>query len=116
MNGVESMRAENGTELGGILSFEARGKTRRSEIAAVEPGRLIALDTEQGAVTARYTYRLDPAATATRVRLTAELGTAGFVSNLLAPLIRMAVRRTDSGQLEALRAAIEQGRSGRPRP
>ena len=107
MNGIDSMRAENGTEVGGILTFESRGKTRRSEIAALEPGRMIALDTVQGAVNARYTYRLEPAGNTTRARLTAELGTAGFPASWFAPLIRLAVRRTDSGQLEALRTAIE---------
>ncbi|MFD9942653.1 SRPBCC family protein [Nonomuraea sp. NPDC059023] len=109
MTGVESMRAESGTRIGSTIIFNARGKTRTSEIADLDEGRSITLVTIQGGVTARYVYRLEPLddAARTRAHLTADLATTGFPWTLFAPLIRMAVRRTDAGQLHALRATAE---------
>ncbi|MFI6907058.1 SRPBCC family protein [Nonomuraea sp. NPDC050394] len=109
MQGVESMYAESGTRVGSTIIFHARGKTRTSEIADLDEGRSITLVTIQGGVTARYVYRLEPldGDARTRARLTADLATTGFPWTLLAPLIRLAVRRTDAGQIHALRTAAE---------
>lgn len=109
MKGVESMRAESGTRIGSTIVFHARGKTRTSEIVDLDEGRSITLVTIQGGVTARYVYRLESldGDARTRARLTADLATSGFLWTLFAPLLRMAVRRTDAGQLRALRAAAE---------
>ncbi|MFI6505826.1 SRPBCC family protein [Nonomuraea typhae] len=109
MKGVESMRAESSTRIGSTITFNARGKTRTSEIADLDEGRSITLVTIQGAVTARYVYRLEPldGGARTHAHLTADLATTGFPWILFAPLLRLAVRRTDAGQIRALRAAAE---------
>lgn len=107
MNGVDSIRAADGTRLGGVLTFDARGKSRQSTIAALETGRSITLETVQGAVMARYTYRLDPDGGRTRALLTADLGVAASPWRIAEPLLRILVRWTDSGQLDKLKAVVE---------
>ncbi len=99
--GVDSIRAEGPTVVGTELVFQARGKERRSEIVAVEPGRSVTLRSRQGGVTADYTYSVEPAGAGSRVSLTADVRTAGLWS-LLGPVIRAAIRKEDSGQLDAL--------------
>ncbi|GAA1002066.1 hypothetical protein GCM10009555_107710 [Acrocarpospora macrocephala] len=109
MKGVESMHADPGTEVGATLVFRARGKTRKSGISALEPGRSLTLTSEQGNVTARYSYVLEGAGDRTRARLTADVEVRGFPWTLLGPLIRAAIRRTDSRQLADFRAVAEAG-------
>ena len=106
MNGIDSMRAEGRT-----VTYEARGKTHRAEITALEPGRSVTLVNRQGGVTAQYVYALDPQGDSTKATLTADLSIRGFPTVLFGPLIRSAIRRTDSGQLAALRKVLE--RAGR---
>ena len=60
-------------------------------------------------MTARYRYRLEPRGSETTARLTADVAAAGPWA-LLGPVIRAAIRRTDAGQLDALRGLLE----GRP--
>jgi uncharacterized protein YndB with AHSA1/START domain len=103
--GVDSLRAEGPTTVGTELVFRARGKERRSEIAALEPGRSITLRSRQGGVTADYTYGVEPSGAGSRATLTADVRTSG-VWALLGPVIRAAIRKEDSGQLEALARAI----------
>jgi uncharacterized protein YndB with AHSA1/START domain len=103
--GVDSIRAGGPTAVGTELVFHARGKDRRSEIVALEPGRSITLRSRQGGVTADYTYTVEPAGTGSRATLTADVRTAGPWA-LLGPVIRGAIRREDSGQLEALERAL----------
>jgi uncharacterized protein YndB with AHSA1/START domain len=98
--GVDSIRADGPTEVGTTLRFVTRDKERTSEIAAVEPGRSITLRSTQGGVTADYRYTVEPAGDASRVSLAADVRASG-VWALAGPLIRMAIRRTDSGQLDA---------------
>jgi uncharacterized protein YndB with AHSA1/START domain len=99
--GVESLRAEGPTAVGTELVFTARGKERRSEIVALEPGRSITLRSRQGGVTADYTYAVEPAGAGSLATLTADVRTPGGWS-LLGPVIRRAIRNEDSGQLDAL--------------
>jgi uncharacterized protein YndB with AHSA1/START domain len=103
--GVESIRAEGPTAVGTTLVFRARGKDRRSEIVALEPGRSITLRSKQGGVTADYTYAVEPTGPGSRATLTADVGTSG-VWSLLGPVIRAAIRKEDTGQLEALERAL----------
>jgi uncharacterized protein YndB with AHSA1/START domain len=103
--GVDSLRAEGPTAVGTELVFTARGKERRSEIVALEPGRSITLRSRQGGVTADYTYAVEPAEPGSRVTLTADVRTPG-VWSLLGPVIRRAIRKEDSGQLDALAQAL----------
>ena len=99
--GVDSIRAEGPTAVGTELVFRARGKDRRSEIVGLDLGRSITLRSRQGGVTADYTYTVEPAGSGSRATLTADVRTPG-VWALLGPVIRRAIRREDSGQLEAL--------------
>ena len=99
--GVDSIRAEGATAVGTRLRFSTRGKERRSEIAALDPGRSITLRSHQGGVTADYTYTVAPAGADSLVGLVADVRTRGLWT-LAAPAIRAAIRRTDSGQLDAL--------------
>ncbi len=103
--GVDSIRAEGPTVVGTELVFQTRGKDRRSEVVAVEPGRSVTLRSRQGGVTADYTYSVEPADEGSRVTLTADVRTAGLWA-LLGPVIRAAIRKEDSGQLDALARAL----------
>lgn len=107
MPGVQAMRSDAGTAVGATISFESRGKTRTSAITAVEPERSVTLDSVQGGVTARYVYRLEPSGERTRAVLTADVDAAGFPWAVFGPLIRVAVRRADAGQLESFRTVLE---------
>ena len=80
--GVDSIRAEGPTRAGTTLTFVTRGKERTSEIAEVDPGRSLTLRSQQGGVTA-------------------DVRTRGAWA-LAGPMIRAAIRKTDSGQLDAL--------------
>lgn len=107
MPGIDSMTAGGPNEVGTELMFRARGKDRPSSIAAIKPGRSVTLRSVQGRVTADYRYYVDPIDdNTTRVRLDAECSTSGLWS-AAGPLLRMAMKRTDSGQLEALKAMME---------
>jgi uncharacterized protein YndB with AHSA1/START domain len=99
--GVDSIRADGATQVGTTLRFVTRGKERTSEIADLDPGRSITLRSQQGGVTADYRYTVEPAGSGSRVSLTADVRTRGAWT-LLGPMIRAAIRKTDSGQLDAL--------------
>ena len=97
--GVDSIRAEGPTTVGTALVFRARGKERRSEIAELDPGRSITLRSRQGGVTADYTYTVESAGTGSRATLAVDVRVTG-IWTLLGPVIRGAIRRQDSGQLD----------------
>ena len=99
--GVDSIRADGADPVGTTLRFVTRGKERTSEIAALDPGRSITLRSRQGGVTADYRYTVEPAGAGSRVTLAADVRTRGAWA-LAGPMIRAAIRRTDSGQLDAL--------------
>ena len=99
--GVDRIRADGATRVGTTLRFVTRGKERTSGIAALDPGRSITLRSQQGGVTADYRYSVEPAGSGSRVTLTADVRTRG-AWGLAGPLIRAAIRRSDSGQLDAL--------------
>ena len=98
--GVDSIRADGPTAVGTTLHFTTRGKDRTSEIAALNPGCSITLRSRQGGVTADYTYGVEPTAAGSRVTLVADVATRGKWT-LAGPMIRTAIRRTDSAQLDA---------------
>ncbi|MCE3277646.1 MAG: hypothetical protein K0R13_3501 [Propionibacteriaceae bacterium] len=93
------------TEIGTTLIFTTRGKERTGQIAALNPGRSITLRSVQGGVTADYVYKCSGYGDGTRVRLLADCSMTGPV-RLLSPLIRSAIRRADSGQLDAFAATF----------
>jgi len=111
MPGIEDMHSRDGGPLqtGSELAFRARGAERSSSVAAFDPERLIALQSTQGAFTATYRYGLLANGSATVVTLRADCVASGWM-RLLAPLIRVLIRRADSGQLARLRDYIEKAR------
>lgn len=104
---VDTVRASSPNAVGATLTFHARGKDRTSEITALEPGRSVTLTSVQGGVRADYTYTCEPTGEETLVTLVADCHTSG-VWNLAGGLIRAAMKRSDSGQLEALKRVIEE--------
>jgi uncharacterized protein YndB with AHSA1/START domain len=98
--GVDRIAADGPTAVGTPLRFTARGKERTSEIAALDPGRSITLRSRQGGVTADYTYSVAPEGTGSRLTLVADVATRGAWA-LVGWAVRAAIRRTDSGQLDA---------------
>jgi carbon monoxide dehydrogenase subunit G len=110
MPGVDRMEAQGETAEGTEIRFQARNAERASVIARCETGRSIVLRSVQGGVTADYTYELHPAGDgATRVTLVAECRFRGLLLLLMSPLIRHAIRRADSIQLERLKEVVEAG-------
>ena len=105
MSGVEALRAHGPTAAGTTLVFTTRGKERTGKVAALDPGRSITLRSVQGGVTADYVYTCARQAEATRVSLVADCRMTGPV-RLLGPVIRSAIRRADSGQLNAFAATF----------
>lgn len=99
--GVDAIAADGPTEPGTRLTFTTRGKQYVSEITAVQPGRSVTLRSTQGGVTADYRYTVEPDGAGSAVTLDADVRTRGPWT-LLAPVIRAAIRRTDSGQLGRL--------------
>ena len=108
MNGIESMSVDGETVEGARVRFFTRGQERESLITHCEPGRSVTLRSQQGGVTADYTYSIEPVGgSGSRVSLEAECHFSGPVYRLLAPLIGFAIRRTDGGQIAALKRVIE---------
>jgi carbon monoxide dehydrogenase subunit G len=106
MPGVDTMTCDAGTTVGATITFHTRGRARISTVSAAEPPRSVTLDSVQGGVTARYRYHLEPAGDRTTARLTADVAAAGLWAPL-GPVVRAAIRRSDAGQLDALRALVE---------
>jgi carbon monoxide dehydrogenase subunit G len=105
MSGVDALRADGPTATGTTLVFTTRGKQRTGQIAALDPGRSITLRSVQGGVTADYVYTCARYGEGTRVSLMADCTVTGPV-RLLSPMIRSAIRRADSGQLNAFAATF----------
>lgn len=108
MDGIDSMSADGPLAAGTTLAFHARGKERASEITSVVPGREVTLTSEQGPVRASYTYRCRPEGDGTRLDLVAVCDVRGAL-RVAGPLLRYVLRRTDGGQLRALKRLLEQG-------
>jgi uncharacterized protein YndB with AHSA1/START domain len=106
--GVDGVHSDGPTAVGTVLRFSTRGKERRSEVTALDPGRSVTLRSEQGGVVADYTYTVEEAGPITRVTLVADVRTRGAWS-LAAPAIRAAIRRTDAGQLDAFDRELAAG-------
>ena len=106
MSGIDTAHLEGAAGPGATLQLHARGKDRTSEVTRYEANQELVLRSTQGRVTADYTYTLTPAGDSTRVSLVAEFSVDG-VLRLLWPLLKIAVRLTDAGQLKALKALVE---------
>lgn len=109
MSGIDRMSVHGEFMIGAELVFHARGKERISTVANLEVGKLLGLRSTQGGVTADYTYTLAPLnPDSTRVTLVANCQTRGLFWLLISPLLRLAIRLTDRGQVTALKQVIEQ--------
>lgn len=109
MGSIDWIRADGETVPGTTLTFRAQGKDRTSQLAAMEPGKSLLLRSTQGGVTADYLYRLERAGTGqTRASLVAECRTSGLW-RLVGPLLKVAVRRADGGQINNLKTVVEAG-------
>ena len=107
MDGIDSMSIDGETATGARVIFQARGKERESVITACEAGRLVTLRSSQGPVTADYTYEIEPLdESRCRVSLEAECRFSGL-AKLMSPIIGMAIRRADGGQIAALKSVVE---------
>jgi carbon monoxide dehydrogenase subunit G len=108
MSGIGEMTGE--TEPGATLTFRARGKNRMTKVVALEPGRTLTLRSTQGGVRADYEYTLMPLDDGrTEATLSAECVMAGTAWRLFGGIIRSAMRRADSGQMDALKHVVEAG-------
>jgi hypothetical protein len=105
MSGVDALRAHGPTAAGTTLVFTTRGKQRAAQIAALDPGRSVTLRSIQGGVTADYVYACVRHGDGTRVSLAADCRMTGPL-RLLGPVVRSAIRRADSGQLDAFAATF----------
>ena len=109
MKGIESMSIEGETVEGARVHFFTRGQDRESVIVHCERGRSVTLRSQQGGVTANYRYSIEQAGESSCVvRLEADCRFSGLQCLLLGPLIRFAIRRTDGGQIAALKRVIEE--------
>ena len=104
MNGVEDLSGP--VEAGATLTFTWRRNRRTTDVVAVDPGRSITLRSRQSGATADYTYTLTPVGDATDARLDATCVLRGPI-RLGGPVIRFMMKRTDGGQMPALKRAIE---------
>jgi uncharacterized protein YndB with AHSA1/START domain len=111
MSGVDELRAQGPTAAGTTLIFTTRGKQRTGQIVDLDPGRSVTLRSIQGGVTADYVYACVQHHKGTRASLVADCSITG-PARLLGPVIRYAIRRADSGQLDAFAATF--GRHSRP--
>jgi uncharacterized protein YndB with AHSA1/START domain len=102
MAGVDSVTPVGDT----TLRFVARKRERTSEITAVRPGESITLTSVQGGVRADYTYSVEAVGTTTRATLVADV-TTNPLWRPVAPALRALIRRTDGGQLDALKRLVE---------
>jgi uncharacterized protein YndB with AHSA1/START domain len=102
MSGVDSVTPDGDT----TLRFVTRKRERISEITALRPGESITLTSVQGGVRADYTYSVEPAGTTTRTTLVADVTTTPLWRPI-APALRALIRRTDGGQLDALKRLVE---------
>ena len=108
MNGIDSMSIEGETVEGARVRFHTRGQDRDSVITQCEVGCSLTLRSQQGGVTADYTYSIEAVGdSSSLVSLEAECHFSGLLFRLLGPLISFAIRRTDRGQIAALKQVIE---------
>lgn len=108
MDGVEELAADGPVAPGTVLTFTANGRARRSSILDVAPSEALTIRSELRGVVADYAYALEDDPEGTRVSLVATCATTGL-QRLFGPVLRDAMRRTDSSQLEALRTVVEGG-------
>ena len=78
-----------------------------SEITGLAEGREVTLTSRQGPVTASYTYRCQPDGDGTRLGLVADCQIRGPL-RVVGPVLRQLIKRTDAGQIRALKRLLEE--------
>lgn len=109
MDGVDQLQADGPVVAGTALTFRSHGRDRVSTIVDALPERRLVIRSVLRGVTADYAYSLDEEGGATRLTLRATCGIDGL-RRVFGPVLREAMRRTDSRQPEALRSVLEEGR------
>ena len=93
------------------MSTKGRGKQRNLTLSDWRPSDRFALSSQEGGVTATYTYFLAPSGDGTRVKLNGACEAKGPFWRLLHPLIVKMMAKHDGVQVELLKNLIEQGPS-----
>ncbi len=96
---------------GGVLVFRTRGRERLSDIVDCEAPSLLTLQSTQGNFSAVYRYTLEQDGENTDVSLQVTCTAAGL-ARLAMPLIALAIRFSDGGQLRRLKRAVEKATPG----
>lgn len=119
MPGIEAVAAKDDRPLGAgkvftvTMSTRGRGRERDMTLSDWSPPSRFALSSQEGGVTANYTYRLEPEGSGTRVTLHGACEAKGLFWRLLHPLIVKMMARHDGKQVAMLKAVVE---GDRPRP
>lgn len=108
MNGITSLENASSEELkeGTRYVFLARGKKHTTTITEFEPMKKVTMTSIQGKFRADYTYLFTGSDENTEVILVAKCEASGF-SKILSPVIKIAIRKSDGGQLENFKKAFE---------
>lgn len=109
MTGIDEMRPADGAAAGegSRLKFRSRGTDRDTLIVVWSPPERLALRSVQGGMTATYEYTCAPERDGTRVTLNARCEAKGLGWRMVSPLIRLLMKRADSGQVAALKRLVE---------
>ncbi|MFZ3589842.1 hypothetical protein ACOI1C_11305 [Bacillus sp. DJP31] len=93
---------KKGTE----YKFHTRGKENISTITEFTKYKSITITSVQGKFRADYIYSFAKQDDDTKITLIAKFEAGGFMK-IMAPLIKVAIKKADSGQLEKLKGAFE---------
>lgn len=112
MSGIDDMRTADGGPMteGSELHFIARGKERSTRVVEFRAAEALTLRSTQGPITATYRYHLRPDGARCRATLEAECTATGW-GRIVVPLIAPLIRRTDGGQMQALKQVVEASRT-----
>lgn len=107
MNGIPSMEKETPGVIkeGTNFVFQARGKEHSTTISEFDPMKKIMLTSIQGSFQADYLYIFTNQGNSTKIALIAKCKAKG-ASKILSPLIKMAIKKSDSGQLANFKKAF----------
>ena len=111
MPGIASIALDEDGPLrqGAVYRFRVDGlkaELQKGIVTRLQPQQELALSTSRGKVTATYTYRLSPDGGGTAVTLRADCAVSGWLRPL-APFLGFLMKRSDSGQLQALKQQLE---------
>lgn len=108
MPGISKIEKESSGDItsGTKFSFYTRGKAHTSTITEIEEENKATLTSVQGGFRADYTYTFQRGSEGTEITLQANCEAKGF-SKMFAPLVKVAIKKADSGQLTHFKEAFE---------